>query len=207
MTGAIIGAKLLFILVSMDEIIRLKLSVLAVIKGGFVFYGGLVGGLLGLLVYTRQYKMKLTPFLDIYATVLPLGHAIGRVGCFFGGCCYGIRYNGIFRVVYEQTAGQTPSGVGLLPIQLIEAIALLSLFFLQLFLFKRKKFAGRQAWSYIVSYSIIRFFLEFFRGDKIRGSVLWLSTSQWISLIMLCAVPLYLYYRKKTSQTNEVPPS
>ncbi len=204
MIGAMIGAKLLFLAVSIDEIIQYKLSLLSVIKGGFVFYGGLIGGALGLFIYAWQYKLSLRPYLDVYAVVLPLGHAIGRVGCFFGGCCYGIPYDGPGCVIYEETAGMTPLNVPLLPVQLIEAAALLLLFGMQLYLYYKyhdTKIKALLVWTYAIAYSVIRFVLEYFRGDGIRGKLLWFSTSQWISVVILLgAVAAILIGRKQAGK-------
>lgn len=212
MIGAIIGAKLLFILVSWRDIIAYKVeyelslsdTLMSVIKGGFVFYGGLIGGALGLAVYVLQFKMKLSDFADIYAVVLPLGHAFGRIGCFFGGCCYGVPHDGAFSYTYTATAGTTPLGVPLLPVQLIEAIALFILFAILLGIF-----LGHTQHTYLcvkiyaLSYSVIRFILEFFRGDKERGGFLYLSTSQWISLVIfVLVITKIIYDRQKADQTR-----
>ena len=161
MIGALIGSKLLFILVSWQDIIKYELSALAVIKGGFVFYGGLLGGVLGLLLYAREYKEDFFDYADIYAAVLPLGHAIGRVGCFFAGCCYGVEHHGVFSIVYTETAGITPLGVPLLPIQLIESFCLLIVFALMMLVYK--KYHGKKGVSVLVYaflYGSLRFVLE-----------------------------------------------
>ena len=200
MTGALLGSKLLFILVSIKDIIRYSIPILAVIKGGFVFYGGLIGGLIGLCIYTRQFRMPLVPFLDIYATVLPLGHALGRVGCFFGGCCYGMKYDGPGHVVYHQSAGNTPLGVPLLPIQLMEAFFLLLLFLLLLILLVWGTHNGTLTVCYTVCYAVLRFILEFFRGDAERGRLGLFSTSQWVSVAIFSitvALVLIRLTRKK----------
>ncbi len=196
MIGAFIGSKLLFIIVSWQQILTYRLSFVSVIKGGFVFYGGLIGGLIGLLIYTGIYKEKTVPYLDIYAMVLPLGHAIGRVGCFFAGCCYGIPCS--FGVVYTETVGQTPIGIKLLPIQLIEAGGLLIIFAIQLIIFFRRGKKGSLAFSYCFSYSLLRFVTEFFRGDSERGEILFLSTSQWICvLLLIAALSIFIVNRQK----------
>lgn len=186
MIGAMIGSKLLFILVSLPQIIELNISFIAMLKGGFVFYGGLLGGTAGLFTYVHQFKMKPAPFADLYATVLPLGHAFGRVGCFYAGCCYGIPWE--HGHIYNSTVGTTPLGVPLLQIQLIEAAALAVLFAALLGLYLK----SRRAWGctvvYLIAYPTLRFTLEFFRGDAERGGFLWLSTSQWVSLLLILGV-------------------
>ena len=200
--GATIGAKLLFIVVSIEEIIELQLSLEAIIKGGFVFYGGLIGGILGLLIYVKEFKLKFLPFADLYATVLPLGHAFGRIGCFFAGCCYGIPYDGPFSYTYHYSIGTTPTEIPLLPIQLIEAITLFWIFIITLIIFQKNFSCGTVTTVYIFSYSIIRFVLEFFRGDKERGAFLSLSTAQWISIALILLVTIYFLYRLKNNPTT-----
>ena len=196
MVGAFLGAKLLFIAVSLKQIIEYDISLVGVIKGGFVFYGGLLGGALGLYIYVKQFKLRFFEYADIYATVLPIGHALGRVGCFFAGCCYGIPHDGLFSHTYTATVGTTPLGVPLLAIQLIEAIALFLLFLalLTVFLLSRQRL-GFCSTVYAISYAVLRFALEFFRGDKGRGVFIF-STSQWISLLILALV-LWVMRRKK----------
>lgn len=196
MIGAVIGAKLLFILVSFQEIVRLQVPLEGIIRGGFVFYGGLGGGALGILIYARLFRMRTVDFFDLCAVVVPLGHAVGRVGCFFGGCCYGIPYDGPFSIIYTSTAGDTPLGVPLLPIQLIEALLLLFLFVSELFLYLcRPRAVGRNSLVYLTAYPILRFTLEFFRGDRVRGLWLGLSTSQWISLTLLAVAMLWAFQK------------
>lgn len=191
MIGAIVGSKLLFIAVSWEQIRAYNLSFLDVMRGGFVFYGGLIGGFAGLLIYVKQFKLNLRDFLDIYATVLPLGHAFGRVGCFLGGCCYGMEmsHECFLCVVYDNPYNAlTPRGVPLLAVQLIEAACLAVCFAVMMILFyKAKPLRGKLAPIYACAYAVLRFTLEFFRGDKERGS-LYFSTSQWISLGILAAV-------------------
>ncbi len=196
MIGSIIGAKLLFIAVSWKEIVELHLSLVSVIKGGFVFYGGLFGGALGVLIYVMLYKIN-SEIFDIFAVVLPLGHALGRVGCYCAGCCYGIPYDGFPSVIYDNTVGMTPTGTSLLAIQLIEAAGLLLLFTIQMsvFLFFYKK--GRTVLIYLIAYPNMRFFLEFFRGDTERGVFFGCSTSQWVSLLIIIATVAYLLTVRK----------
>lgn len=183
MIGAIIGAKLLFIAVTLPQIIEMNIPFTALIKGGFVFYGGLLGGAGGLLIYVRQFKMQLSPFADLYTTVLPLGHAFGRVGCFCAGCCYGIPWK--HGHIYTSTAGTTPLGVPLLPIQLIESAALLVLFGVQIALYLCKRRTWRNTLFYFIAYPALRFVLEFFRGDTERGKIAGFSTSQLVSLLVI----------------------
>lgn len=183
--GGMLGSKLLFLALSLKTIIERHIPFEAALRGGFVFYGGLLGGVLGLYIYTRSYRLPTASFFDLYAVVLPLGHAFGRIGCFLGGCCYGRPYSGIGCVVYHQSLGTTPIDTPLFPIQLVEAALLLILFFVLLSVYLHRARTGFVTTLYLAAYAVLRFTLEWFRGDAERGCFLLLSTSQWISLGLL----------------------
>ncbi len=201
--GAIIGSKLLFLALSWKQIIALKLSVAQILQGGFVFYGGLLGGALGLLLYVKIYKENLKDYLDVCAVALPLGHAFGRIGCFFGGCCYGIPYDGVGAYTYTESLNfSTPLGVPLLPIQLIESACLFALFGALIVLFYKKRRKFNAYVLYLNSYAVLRFVLEFFRGDKERGKWL-LSTSQWISVALLITLFIVWLVKRKKRKRKE----
>lgn len=197
-TGTV-GAKSLFLIVSAKQIVEQQLGFDAVLKGGFVFYGGLIGGAIGLFIYTRQFHLPSADFFDLFAAVLPLGHAIGRIGCFISGCCYGMPYDGFLAYTYRYSLGGAPVDTPLLPIQLIEASCLLLLFVILLTRYlRRPQMRGTVASVYLVAYPTVRFVLEFFRGDSVRGAFLGLSTSQWISLALLFTAVFYsLILRRK----------
>ena len=121
--------------------------------------------------------------------MLPLIHAFGRIGCFLAGCCYGIPYCGYFNVVFPKNSF-APQGINLFPIQLCEAFFLILLSFFLLYLTLKNK-SRHMVLIYLFCYSIIRFILEFLRYDSARGKVLFFSTSQWISLIILIYTIIY----------------
>lgn len=200
--GAVIGAKLLFIIVNLNLIISGTITLLQAFQGGFVFYGGLIGGVIGLFIYVKHYKLNAFKFFELYATVVPLGHSIGRVGCFLGGCCYGIEYDGPLSCTYDVNIGNTPVGVPLFPVQLAEAALLLCLFFVLLFLYMKKRNLGIQVLTYGFVYCLLRFGLEFLRGDKERGALLGMSTSQFISLIFAFVLIAVLVIRIKKAKNK-----
>ncbi len=200
-----VGAKLLFLAVSARQLIEMHLGLEAILKGGFVFYGGLLGGMAGIWIYTKQFHLPLADFFDLFAVVLPLGHAVGRVGCFFSGCCYGLAYDGPLSYTYTYAFGDTPIGVPLLPIQLIEAVCLFGLFVCLLFIYiKKPQKRGMPAYGYVFGYATLRFVLEFFRGDYARGLFGLFSTSQWISLALFCVAAVLLIRKKKKGSAAEV---
>ncbi len=202
--GGLVGAKLLYVLISLKDIISGELSLLSVIYGGFVFYGGFIGGALGLLIYVKAFKLKLTDFTDVYAVAIPLGHALGRIGCLFGGCCYGMPYDGPFAVTYtENTLSNAPKNIPLLPIQGIEAALLIVLFIILLIIYFSAKGKNTALITYFFGYSIIRFTLEYFRYDAARGKLWIFSTSQWISIGLFLVGILITIFKIKTEKNKE----
>lgn len=205
--GLFVGAHLLYALTRTEDIIVLFRSMgeydsswefikkLFGFFSGMVFYGGLYGGLLFGYFWAKRKRYDLHKMTDVFAVVIPLFHAFGRVGCFFAGCCYGVEYeHGVSgRVLASGAVEHTKR----LPVQLIESVMLLVLFSILLMLFLRGKATGSLMCVYLISYAVIRFVLEFFRGDEIRGGFLIFSTSQWISLLTVMGVTVYLLYRKK----------
>lgn len=197
LVGAIVGAKVLYQLQHISElweygslIFSSVQNVLSYFGQGMVFYGGLIGGCLGAIAYAKCFKINAVPNAEGIIPCIPLFHCFGRIGCFLGGCCYGIEYDGPLAITYTHAIGG-PNGVSLLPIQLIEAGANLVTFIILICLVKRFKRPLQDFGLYLVIYSIERFIFEFFRGDIVRGTFLAVSTSQWISLILL---PVGLYF-------------
>ncbi|HMM05367.1 MAG TPA: prolipoprotein diacylglyceryl transferase [Clostridiales bacterium] len=201
--GGLIGAKLLYlltvlpILVSHFDYFSGSFSALyALFAGGYVYYGGLLGGVFAMWLYSRQFKTPFLPYLDHAAVFLPLVHAFGRVGCFFAGCCYGIPYQGRFAVCFPpETLGL--AGVALFPVQLLESLLNFLLFLGLFFAFRKQHQPGQATGTYLVCYALLRFGLEFLRYDEVRGSFWLLSTSQWISVIAFFGGLLLLYFSRR----------
>jgi len=187
-----IGAKLFFLIYSVgeDEFVRYAGSSLFWLGGGFVFYGGLIFGLGFTLFYTLVFKKF--PIDKVYLFLAPLcfAHAIGRIGCLMAGCCFG-------------TVCDYPWGIHHLddvrhPVQLYEAIFLVVLGYLLTRLIQKEFKIRFIVSTYFIGYSVIRFILEFFRGDVVRGvHYLGLSTSQYISIVLAIAFALYLALASK----------
>lgn len=150
--------------------------------GGAVWYGGLIIGILAGMIYVKKKKLDPAPYSDIGGAAIPLFHAFGRIGCFLGGCCYGVECKVGF--IYTRAAVEEANGVRRFPIQLLEAFLNFALFFLLWYLLRKSKFAGRLLYLYLCLYAVIRFTLEFWRGDEARGFLLGLSTSQLISIFV-----------------------
>lgn len=195
--GTVIGAKILYLITILPDIIRNfdylihhldEASIL--LTGGFVFYGGLIGGVSAILIYCKQYKLRFFPLVEALTPSIPLIHAFGRMGCFFAGCCYGIEFPQPIGMYFSKSP-VAPHNVPLFPVQLLEAILNLVIFAILLYVARRRRRPGVIIGSYLIMYPISRFTLEYFRYDEYRGFFLGLSTSQWISIALFIA-GLYL---------------
>lgn len=189
--GLFIGAKLLYIITilpiiikSIDRLLKEPHLIISILTGGLVFYGGLIGAFIGFYLYCKKYKLSLINMIELYVPSIPLIHGFGRIGCFFAGCCYGVEYSGLLHVIFHKSA-VAPNGVPLFPVQLIESLINFVAFFILMIYGKKKRRNGVVLGSYLIYYGILRFILEFFRGDTERGIVLGVSTSQWISLLIV----------------------
>lgn len=171
--GALVGAKLLYILVSLPEILAHMDQWIYYVSSGFVFYGGLVGSIVGSFLYCHEFHKDFYGQTNGLVPMIPLFHAFARIGCFFSGCCYGVKSDVLGIPTFSLYAD--PMESNRIPVQLIEA-GMEALIFLFLHFYK-----GNRLYAYLGLYSIGRFLLEFWRGDPQRG-VWMLSTSQWISI-------------------------
>lgn len=209
--AAIVGAKLLLLVVDFDFYRHQPAEIFSLARSGGVFYGGLIAALLVSFWYIRRYKMPLWATCDVFAPGIALGHAIGRFGCLFAGCCYGRPTTMPWGIVFSDPfAGSyvgTPLGVYLHPTQLYEAGAeLLILAVLLLSERRGRPFVGRTFWFYTILYAVSRFVIEFFRGDE-RGSLAGLSTSQFISVVLVPLSVVMLIRLARRPGVVEVPGS
>ncbi len=170
---------------------------------GLVFYGGFIGCVLFIMLFCAIYKIKWWAAVDALLPSLPLAQAIGRVGCFLAGCCYGVPFAGgvVFRRSLELSI---PKDIPLLPVQLIESACCLALFLFMARYGRQKRPPGKVLSMYLLGYGTIRFILEFFRYDAIRGFYGVFSTSQWVSLVLIgLGVYFVRFYRPKECKKAE----
>jgi phosphatidylglycerol:prolipoprotein diacylglycerol transferase len=187
--SALIGAKLLLLIVDFDTFRSSPGEMLTLMRSGGVFYGGLIAAVAVAIWYMRRHKLPVWSVSDAFAPGIALGHVIGRMGCFFAGCCFGratdVPWAVTFTNEYARQNVGTPLNIPLHPTQLYEAGAeLLILGFLLLLERRGRTFPGRTFWSYMLVYGITRFIIEFYRGDA-RGMVGALSTSQFVSVLLV----------------------
>ena len=189
--GVAVGAKILYIITILPDLIANWNTLIqdvnylfSLISGGFVFYGGLIGAVIMLMIYTRKYRLDTFTMMEVFAPAMPLVHAFGRLGCFCAGCCYGIPVDPPLGMIFAHSVAG-PQDVPLLPIQLFESGLNVLLCIVLLLLSKRIEKRGRLLGIYLICYAVMRFVLEFFRYDYVRGFLLGISTSQWISILLI----------------------
>ena len=176
--GAFVGAKLLFLCTVLWTQTAAFLK--KYLSAGFVFFGGLYGALAAALLYARLTRISAEKLLNMLLPAVLLIHGLGRVGCFCMGCCYG-KPSEKWGVLFSRSE-IAPSDVPLLPIQLYEAAGVLLLFGVLAHMGAKKANGFRMLAVYLLAYSILRFCLEYLRGDAYRGFLLGLSVSQMLSV-------------------------
>ena len=193
--GAVAGGKLLFLFVERRAFLSGEMSLVRDFRYGFVFFGGMLGAAaMGFLVrwwIAAPYR----PNSDFFGVALPMGHAVGRLGCLFAGCCYGKPTGLPWAVRLGGPGSSTPPqlwGVPLHPVQVYESLSCAAIaWFLWAWALPRAKRgelpAGTVWLGYIFLYSAARFALEFFRGDDRGGAAAGLYPSQWIALLCMAA--------------------
>lgn len=195
--GGLLGARIAYVLFHMDEFWHRPLEIFMIHRGGLVFYGSFVGGVIFLWFFLKRRKLSFLKFADFIIPIIALAHGIGRVGCFLNGCCYGKPTECPWGVDFP--AGSSPAqhyglSHSIHPTQLYEALLLVTLFFVLLWIDKRKKFEGQTFFSYLLIYPLMRFFLEFFRGDHYK-IVFNVFTQYQIYSLILFLLGGICYYR------------
>lgn len=197
-----IGGKLFYYLQDPWYYIHNPSLILDNFSGGFVFYGSFVCIIPYIIWYLKKHRIPVLPMLDILAVTTTIVHAIGRLGCFAAGCCYGSHTDSNLGVVFPATHGTSVH-----PTQLYETVMLLFIMGLLLVLKKKKQFQGQVFLVYIMLYAFGRGILELFRGDD-RGFVIEniLSHSQFIAFCLI-AIATYFYYKfYKQLNINRIKP-
>jgi phosphatidylglycerol:prolipoprotein diacylglycerol transferase len=203
--SALLGAKILLLIVDFGYFKDHPRELLSLVRAGGVFYGGLIAAFVAAVVLVRRYRLPLWKTADLMAPGIALGHVVGRIGCLLAGCCYGKPTTVPWAITFTDPAASvnvgTPLGLPLHPTQLYDAGAELIILGILLATERRwRPYAGRTFWLYILLYAISRFIIEFFRGDE-RGMVFGaLSTSQFVSVLILPISLLMLLRLRGSSQ-------
>lgn len=208
--SGLIGARIFYVAEHWSHYSQHLSEIVKVWEGGLMFYGGLLCSAASLIVFIRLQKKPIADVLDIIVTALPVSHAVGRIGCFLNGCCYGRTSSCSLAVTYPrgsipwaeqlQKGVITPDAVcssPVLPTQLLEAALNVAIFVVLLLLFRRKRKPGEQVAAYMMLYAVARFVLEYSRADE-RLYFGPFSISQTISIALFTVgLALMIWLRQK----------
>jgi len=199
--AAIVGSRLLYVLMNLSYYLERPLDMVKMWEGGLVFSGGIVCVILIVLWYTRRHGLGFWKTADIWAPGMALGQAIGRIGCFMAGCCYGKPTGSDWGVVFTDPRSLAPLNVPLHPTQLYSSALNFIIFFILILLHRKKGFEGQVFLWLLVLHSTARLFVERFRGDD-RGMVFQngMTVTQLVTLVILVGaiVALFIFKRRHT---------
>lgn len=192
LVSGIIGARLFYVFLNWDYFSSHWTDILMLQKGGLVWFGGLMGATIAGVFYLWRSKMPVLKTADLFCAYLALAQAIGRIGCFFNGCCYGresMRFGVYFPV----------HGKFLLPVQLFDSFTLLLIFVVLRLFSAHFKGQGRIFSVYLILAGLQRFGMEFLRADE-KFYFLSLSVFQWISFFLVAGgfVLGFFLWKKKS---------
>lgn len=207
--AALLGARVLFLLQnpgnagSLGDVVNLR-------KGGLVFYGAFIAGIPTASLLMLKYKLPFFKTWDIFATGMPLAHAISRIGCLLAGCCYGVPTDLPWGVTYSDPLSAGPHDVARHPTQIYESLALFAIAGICNLYFSRRRADGQVMLLYLVLYAVARSVVEQFRGDADRGFLLGglLSFSQGVSIVVaVVAIVLFALVPRWLKATPPAPPT
>jgi len=213
--AGIAGAKLLMIV--LDPAVRSnwrEIFSLSTLQAAGIFYGGFIAALVTAFVYMWRNGLPALRTADAFAPGLALGHAIGRLGCFSAGCCWGVQTRLPWAVTFRNPRANelvgVPLGVPLHPTQLYESLGELIIFAALYFGFLRPHRDGSIVSLYLVLYGILRFCVEFVRFHDQQSNPLTgpFSTEQWISLVLVVVgLGYWLFARNRQPVTAVAAPA
>jgi phosphatidylglycerol:prolipoprotein diacylglycerol transferase len=239
LAASLIGSKALMVMAEWDVYYRdnpRQIFTLDFFRSGGVYYGGFIGAVIASVIVMRYYKLPWWRTADSFAPGIILGQAIGRLGCFSAGCCWGKPTAGWFGVHFSEK-GHEITGVptivshlsdkvqqnvwaerladhgGILaplnlhPTQIYEAGAALLILAVLLLIHRRRRFEGQVILAYSMLYSVARFIIEYWRDDP-RGEIFGLSTSQFIAVIIFVgALATFIYRLRKPGAALQAQPA
>lgn len=197
----VIGARLAYVFMNLPYYVSNPIESLKIWQGGLVFLGGMILVIPALLWYLRHNHLPFWRIGDLWAPSLAIGLAIGRIGCFMAGCCYGKPADTKWGVVFSNPDSLAPLGISLHPTQLYSSLAGVVIFLVLMAMERRKHYEGQVFLWFLILHSTARLYLERFRGD-ISGTISGteMSLTQLLALLMLITAVLGLMLPKPKAQ-------
>jgi len=184
MLSGMLGARITYVVMNIGYYLDDPWAMLRVDQGGLIYYGGFAFAFIAGIIFARIHQINFLALCDYGISALPLGHAFGRLGCLFNGCCYGA-ISALPWSIFQQGARRHP-------VQLYEVIANLGIYAFLVFAYRRRKRDGEILALYCLAYPFVRFMIEFLRGDE-RLAWYGISVGQVVSLLIF-AVGLVLWF-------------
>lgn len=193
--GAIFGAKYYTFLANPKEFN----GIFNFEKVGLSSYGAVIGIIILLIVFSKLYKKSFKHLILIMLPSIPLMYGIGKIGCFFAGCCYGIEYNGPLSIIYNYSYS-APSGIELFPVQLLEAVVFIGIFIYVFYKSKKDNYDYFVVGQVLMLCGISKFLLDFLRKNQMKQV---LTVNQIVSIIfVLIGICLLIIKRNKRITDN-----
>ena len=199
--SAIIGARLLYVLLRPRYFLAHPLEIFQFWNGGLVFLGGAIAAAVTVVWFLRRRQEPVWPWADAIALGLPLAQAVGRLGCVAAGCCFGKECTLPWAITFIDPKSLAPLHQALHPTQVYHVLAGLAVFFLLIATKRWQTCPGMRFALYLIGYGALRFGIEFFRGD-FRGHIGPLSTTQWIAAGVV-VLGLWLWKHRRTQQCSQ----
>ncbi len=213
--AAILGARLAYIASEWDYFLDNPSLLYRLDQGGLIYYGGLIAATIAVYLFAKVKKEPVLALYDFVATSLPLGHAFGRIGCFLNGCCHGSPTSGWTGVCYPSGSfawtkhlserlipSDAQASLAVHPVQLYEAALGFCVYGFLMIVHRKRKRPGVTTAAYLTAYAIIRFNIEFFRGDE-RAMIMGLTVAQTVSIgLLVSGIVLFLIVRRKPIETK-----
>lgn len=204
LVAGVLGARLLYLTLEWDYFRENPTHIWRLWEGGLSFQGGLVAALLAGALYCRRRGLSFMTMGDVIAPGTALGYAIGRVGCFLNGCCYGAPTSLPWACQFHDPPVTGPLTPPSHPTQLYAALASLLIFAVLLMIFRRQRVAGQVLWAFLLLYSVYRFAIEFLRKGataEVMGALL--TGAQWACLATALVAGAALFHLSR--QRKETP--
>ena len=184
--AAVIGSRLFYVVTHIPEFAGDPLQIVMIQRGGLVYFGGVIAAVVVTGFYLHAKGIPVLGGFDLLVPSVAIGHAIGRIGCFLNGCCFGQVADVPWAVTFPSSSPAYYFHVYVLgslgsaaacslpvhPTQLYEVLGEFFIFVLLLMLYKRRSFAGQCFFMYLFLYSLLRFCVEYYRGDNLPLSTL-----------------------------------
>ncbi len=181
--SGVAGARVYFVIWNWNSFFADNLREIVMIQhGGLVFFGGFLAACATLVIWTKYQKKPLAQVADALSPSLALGQAFGRLGCFMNGCCYGKPCDYFWAVRPE--APPEVAGMPIHPTQIYEFVGLLDIVLTLIVIERIARYPGQVAWSYCILYSMLRFFVEFWRGDVPHDILRHFTLAQVVSALI-----------------------